>query len=183
MMTDLVQAALDFGFSHAGALDPATARVRHEVRAMCAADRCGMYNRNWTCPPATGTLAAHQRILASYRSGLIVQTTATLEDEFDYDTMLAAGVTQQRLVEGFRDQLRPTYPDLLALGNGACAVCPTCTYPGAPCAYPHRAIQSMEAFGLVVSDLCAANGVGYHYGPGTLTYTGCYLLEKVSAVP
>jgi len=183
-MTGLVAAALDFGFSHAALLDPATLAVREEVRDMCAADRCQMFGRSWTCPPGSGPLSQNRRTVARYRTGLLVQTTAELEDPYDYEGMMAADAEQKRLLAEFREELWPDYPDLLTLGNGACTICPTCTYPDAPCRLPERAIESMEAFGLIVSDTCSANGLGYYYGPETVTYTGCYLLElQPAAIP
>jgi len=178
-MNDLAQAALDFGFSHAGLMEPAKLQVREEVRLMCAADRCQAFNRCWVCPPASGSLDENRRTLASYRSGLIVQTTGALEDPFDYDAMMALDAMQKDRLSEFREDLWPAYPDLIALGNGACTICDTCTYPAAPCRHPDLAVQSMEAFGLVVSDACEANGLGYYYGPNTITYTGCYLLLRV----
>ena len=176
-MRDLVREALAYGFSHAGPLDASTLNPRDEVREMCAADLCRSYGRNWVCPPACGTLAESRRVIARFRHGLIVQTTAQLEDPFDYETMMAAGQDQQRRLSGFRDTLVPDYPGLVALGNGACTICPRCTYPKAPCRHPDRAVTSMEAFGLVVSDVCTDNNLGYYYGPNTITYTGCYLLD------
>ena len=177
-MNDLVQAALDFGFSHAGLMDPGKLRVREEVRLMCASDRCQAYNRCWVCPPASGSLELNRQILATYKSGLLVQTTGELEDPFDYDAMMDLDKVQKERLNEFREELWPAYPDLIALGNGACTICDTCTYPTAPCRHPELAIQSMEGFGLVVSDVCAANGLGYYYGPNTITYTGCYLLQR-----
>ena len=181
---DLVAAALDFGFSHAAPLDPATLQVREEVRDMCAADRCQLYGRSWTCPPGSGPLSGNRRTVARYRTGLLVQTTAELEDPYDYEGMMAADAEQKRLLAEFREELWPRWPDLLTLGNGACTICPECTYPDAPCRLPDQAIESMEAFGLIVSDTCSANGLGYYYGPNTVTYTGCYLLElQPAALP
>lgn len=176
-MNHVVQAALDAGFTHAAPMDPATLVVRDEVRAMCAADLCRAYGRNWMCPPAVGTLDAARRTLARYRTGLLVQTTGDLEDPFDYDTMTALGEAQELRLLTFRKALRPGHLGMLTLGHGACTLCPECTYPSAPCRKPAQAMPSMEAFGLVVSDVCTANGLGYYYGPNTLTYTGCYLFE------
>lgn len=175
-MRDLVREALDFGFSHAGLLDVSTLRPRAEVRDMCAADRCQAYNKSWVCPPACGTLDDNRSVIERYRHGLIVQTTAELEDPFDYDAMMAADALQKQRVADFREHLRPDYPGLVALANGTCTICETCAYPGEPCRHPDQAVSSMEAFGLVVSDVCTDNGVGYYYGPNTITYTGCYLL-------
>jgi len=173
----LVNRALAFGFSHAATMDPSSLRVRDEVREMCSADRCNMYNRCWSCPPACAPLAENQAILATYRTGLIVQTTGQLEDPYDWDAMVALGDAQAHRLRRFRRVLQPDYRRLLTLGNGACTICAECTYPQAPCRLPDQLILSMEAFGLVVSDVCRANQLGYYYGPGTLTYTGCYLLD------
>jgi len=177
MGSDLVSQAKDFGFSHAALLQTSTLVVRDEVRDMCAADLCHSFNRSWVCPPACGTLDECREIIQRYERGLIVQTTAELDDPFDYEGMMAAGVVQKRLVTEFREVLRPSYPAMKTLGNGACDGCSECAYPAEPCRHPDLAMPSMEAFGLVVSDVCAANGLGYNYGPGTVTYTGCYLLD------
>ncbi|MFZ0530578.1 MAG: DUF2284 domain-containing protein [Propionicimonas sp.] len=177
--TDLVRAALDFGFSHAALLDPATLKVREEVRLMCAADRCQMFGKCWTCPPGSGSLDENRRTIGRYRTGLLVQTTTQLDDPYDYEGMMAADEEQKLRLAEFREELWPLWPGLIALGNGACTICPECTYPDAPCRHPDLAIQSMEAFGLIVSDTCVDNNLGYYYGPNTITYTGCYLLERV----
>ena len=72
--------ALEAGFTHAAPLDPAKLRVNEEVRAMCAANKCRAYDHNWTCPPNCGTLDECAAQIAGMRTGLLVQTTGTLED-------------------------------------------------------------------------------------------------------
>jgi len=144
---------------------------------MCAADRCQAYGRSWSCPPGCGSLERFRRLIATYSSGLLVQTTGDLDDPYDYETMVALGKLQKERLQGFRAVLRDRYPRLVPLGNGACTICDKCTYPEAPCRHPELAVVSMEAAGLVVTDVCRANDFGYYYGPNTMTYTGCYLLE------
>lgn len=176
MENTLVKLALDAGFSHAAALDAATLTPLDAVRDMCAADKCRMYGHCWTCPPACGTIAENTARIAGYHTGLIVQTTRMLEDDFDYEGMEACGEAHRQMFSALCSQLRSEYPGLLALGAGGCKLCTACTYPDAPCRMPDRAVSSMEAYGLLVSDVCTQNGLGYYYGPGTMTYTGCYLL-------
>ncbi|MDR3166217.1 MAG: DUF2284 domain-containing protein [Synergistaceae bacterium] len=176
-MDNLVIKAVNYGFSHAALLDASTLRARSEVRDMCGADRCNRYGKNWRCPPACGSIEENAQAMSAYRTGLIVQTTGELEDDFDYESMAAAGRRQKELFISFRDELTGEYPGMLALGNGACTECAKCAYPDAPCVAPERSVSSMEAFGLVVSDVCEKNGLGYYYGPRTITYTGCYLLQ------
>ena len=175
-MNKIVRRAIEFGFSHAGTLDAATLEVRQEVRDMCRADKCGRYGKNWMCPPKCATLKEQAVIVSCYKSGIIVQTTGNLEDDFDYETMLEAENQQKKLFAAFRDKLVLEYPGLLALGNGACTVCDICTCPDAPCRFPDMAVSSMEAYGLIVSDAAEKNGLKYYYGPRTITYTGCFLL-------
>ena len=175
-INELVKRALEFGFSHAAPLDPTGLKVRQEVRDMCAADKCKSFNTCWVCPPGCGELEDSKKTIALYTGGLLVQTTAQLEDDFDYEGMSAAGALQKERMADFRRLIEPEYPHLLALGNGGCNLCEHCTYPGAPCCKPDLTMVSMEAFGLFVSEVCSDNGLGYHYGPQTITYTGCYLL-------
>ena len=172
----LAKRAEEFGFSHAGVLNADTLSVRSEVRDMCAADKCHLYGKSWMCPPGCGSLEESREKLVGYTGGIIVQTTGQMEDDYDYETMMEAGKTQKENFFAFRKILRSEYPNMLALSSGGCELCESCTYPDEPCRQPDDAIPSMEAFGLVVSDVCTKNQLGYYYGPQTITYTGCYLL-------
>ncbi len=174
-MKDWTAAALEAGFSHAAPLDVATLELRSEVRDMCAADKCRMYGRSWTCPPACGSLAENAQVIAGCTGGLLVQTTREIEDDFDYEGMEEAGIQQQRLFRAFHKALKKEIFGVVPLGSGGCRLCETCTYPDAPCRHPEEAVASMEAYGLWVSDVCTRNKLDYYYGPKTITYTGCYL--------
>ena len=68
--------------------------------------------------------------------------------------------------------------ELTPLTAGCCTICAKCTYPDKPCRYPSKRLSSMEAFGLFVSDICARSGLGYNYGPRTMTYTSCLLYSE-----
>jgi predicted metal-binding protein len=91
--------------------------------------------------------------------------------------MEQAGLEHQKHLEAFTDKIRERYPSCILLGAGGCRRCETCTWPDAPCRFPEKMLSSMEAFGMVVSDVCRDNNLPYYYGPNTLTYTGCVLLE------
>lgn len=174
---ELAQLAEESGFSHAAGLDVATLRLLDEVRAMCAADKCRLYGRSWMCPPACGTLEENTKQLLGYTRGVIVQTTRELEDDFDIENMDAIGAKHKELFYAFVKKLRAQYPGLLPLGSGGCTLCESCAYPDAPCRQPEEAFPSMEAYGLLVSEVCTSNGLGYYYGPQTMTYTSCLLVE------
>ncbi|MDR3337463.1 MAG: DUF2284 domain-containing protein [Treponema sp.] len=179
MMTreKIKQLALASGFTHTGPLDVDTIQIREEVRAACAENKCKAYNSNWSCPPACGTLAECEAMLRKYKNGFILQTTGVLQDTLDYEEMLEIGKDHGKHIAAFREEINVLYPDSLLLGAGGCKRCEKCTYPGSPCRFPNEMIHSMEAFGMVVSDVCKNNDLPYYYGPNTLTYVGCILIE------
>lgn len=173
-MKELIELALDQGFSYAAALDPAALEVRAEVRDMCAAGKCRAYDHNWTCPPNCGTLEECATRIAGMHSGLLVQTVGQLEDSFDFETMAETEKLHLSHFHALADLLREKRPGVLCLGSGGCRLCSSCAHPE-PCRFPERACSSMEAFGLLVSDACQAAGVAYYHGKNTLAYTACYL--------
>ena len=171
------QLAIAVGFTHTGLLDVSTIELRDEVRAMCAANRCGAYNSNWSCPPACGEIDTLRKNISSYQNGLLVQTVGELEDEFDGEGMMETEAKHKRCFAALHEKLLLEWPKLLALGAGTCRRCAKCTYPDAPCRFPDKRVSSMEAYGMLVSDVCRANDMRYYYGRGTIAYTSCFLLE------
>lgn len=179
MMTEqqLLALATDQGFDHVGPLKISALQFNPAVRDMCKADRCNNYGRCWTCPPGCGTLEEIAEKASGYHRGILLQSTGILEDDFDIDTMLE---TEKRHKERFLslvERIRKDYPHCLPMSAGACSICKSCTCPDAPCRFPHLAIPSMEAYGLLVSQVCKDSGLPYYYGPKTLTYTACILID------
>ena len=67
--------------------------------------------------------------------------------------------------------------DILMLSSEGCQNCKSCTYPDAPCRFPDKKVSSMEAYGMLVSQICKDNSLPYYYGDCTIAYTSCFLLE------
>lgn len=171
------QAALDIGFSYAAMLDCSTLELRQEVRDMCSANTCGMYGKNLACPPACGTLEECREKVKNYKEGIIVQTVGAVEDSMDFEGMVETEQRHKKQFSELAEKLRGEYPDLLSLGSGCCTICSQCAGPEGSCRFPEKRISSLEAFGIVVSDLCSRNGMKYYYGPQKIAYTSCYLLK------
>ena len=168
--------AIDAGFDAAGVLDCATIELHTEVREACEGNRCKRYGTNWSCPPGCGTLEECAERIRQYSKGLVVQTVGVLEDEFDAEGMAAAADRHEKSFKQLAGQLRRDFPSMLPMGTGSCSICETCTYPDAPCRSPEGAVAPMEAYGMIVSDICKKNNLLYYNGKGTITYTGCFLL-------
>jgi len=174
----LLTLALELGFDHAALLDASKLRALSEVREMCASGRCRRYGKSWSCPPACGTIEECQARMSRYTGGVLVQTTAQLRDDFDMETMNLAQETHKKRFFVLARQARLLYPDVLPLTAGSCTICRACTYPDRPCRFPRKMLSSMEAYGLLVSEVCNLAGLAYYYGPGTLTYSACILTKE-----
>ncbi len=171
---DWLSAARAAGFECAALFDPAILEARADVRAMCAADVCRAYGKNWSCPPHCGTLEDCREEMHRYRNGILLQTLGMLQKTIDTKGFLAA---EQRHLEQFAlfcQAIRRQYPGALCLGTGGCRICGTCAYPE-PCRFPEKAVSSMEAYGLFVTQVCRDAGLEYYYGEKTITYTACVL--------
>lgn len=172
---DWIKLAKAAGFEDVCQLNTDSLRVLPEVRDMCAADKCRAYGRSWACPPACGSLEHCAKRLAAYSHGVLVQTVGELTDEFDLEGIAAAQKLHTRRFETLARQMRRLVPDCLPLCAGTCTRCEVCTYPHKPCRYPGKRLSSMEAYGLLVSEVCTASGMPYYRGRNTITFTSCVL--------
>lgn len=176
-MDMLLSLARQAGFSHLTELDAAVLNPMPEVRNMCSADRCRSYGKSWSCPPACGSIEYAARRISQYHRGLIVQTTGELEDEFDLQAIAAIEARHKKAFLNLARQARLLFPGCLPLSSGTCSLCRKCTYPDRPCRFPGKRLSSMEAYGLLVSDVCQKSGLPYYYGPKTITFTACILTD------
>lgn len=173
-VSKLIEIALDSGFDKAIPLDVSTLAVREDIREMCSADKCHIYGRNWSCPPACGTLDECASAIANHDVGILVQTVGQLADPLDWDGMMEAEKRQNDSFARAAARIRLIFPDALCLGSGPCKICEQCSYPE-PCRFPEKAVSPIEGYGLFVTDICRENGLSYYYGEGTIAYTGCFL--------
>ena len=171
-----LEEAKTLGFDVAVTMDPRSLIAREDIRAMCAENKCGAYNKNWTCPPAIGATRECQEKMRQYKKGILLQTIGHMTKAVDSKCYRE---TEQRHLQSFytlADEIRKEHPEALCLGAGGCRVCKQCAYPE-PCRCPEKAVSSMEGYGLFVTQVCRDAGVPYHHGERTITYTACILIE------
>ncbi len=173
---DYIRLAKEAGFSNAADLDMSSLIFREEVRDMCSADRCSSYGKSWGCPPACGSLNVMRSHTAEYSRGIIVQTTGNTQNDFDLDAISDVEKRHKRNFDTLVRQIRQITDKCLPMGAGACTRCRKCTYPDRPCRHPDVLYPSMEACGLLVSEVCTLSGLKYNYGKNTMTFTSCLLI-------
>ena len=165
------------GFTAWAPLDIATIELKPEVRDMCAANACGQYGKRWSCPPGCGTLEECGERITGCSHGILVQTCGDIEDGFDFEAMMEIEADHKEHFLEMYDSLRESGGEVLAIGAGCCTQCAKCTYPEEPCRFPDKMISSMEAYGMLVLEICKANSLQYYYGPDKMAYTSCFLLK------
>lgn len=171
---EAIALAQECGFSHVGELNVEKLEFLPQVRQMCSADKCRQYGRSWSCPPACGKLEEIEKRAGNYAHGILVQSTGQMEDDFDVEVMEETEKLQKERFFAFVEKMRKSEPDCFPMAAGSCTICETCAYPE-PCRFPERLIPSMEACGIFVSKICEDSGLGYYYGPQTITFTSCIL--------
>lgn len=174
---DLADLAERTGFSAWAKLNVASIDLKPEVRNMCAVNSCGMYAKRWSCPPGCGTLEECRTRLVQYSYGILVQTVGEIEDSFDFEAMMDIEAAHKERFALMLAFLRKEGTEVLALGAGCCTYCSQCTYPDAPCRFPDKSVSSMEAYGILVLEVCKLNGLQYHYGSDKMAYTSCFFIR------
>ena len=172
----LSKIAEEAGFSAWAPLDLATIELKPEVRDMCAANACGQYGKRWSCPPGCGSLEECADRLKGYTQGILVQTYGDIEDSYDFEAMMEIEADHKEHFTEMYEQLREEADKVLAVGAGCCTACAKCTYPEEPCRFPEKQVASMEAYGMLVLEICKRNGLQYYYGADKMAYTSCFLL-------
>lgn len=177
MIQEWLKLALKMGFTGAATVDPKCLMPRPEVRAWCAEDKCRCYNTSWACPPGCGTLEACAALLHRYDRGILLETNVFRDSPEDQELLQAGYTAHQRRFRDFADCFSRENPNTLLLGVGACRVCAVCAYPAAPCRHPEARISSLEAFGILVEEVCRDCGLPYYTGGKDLSFIACCLFK------
>ena len=173
-MEKAMEIAREVGFETVAPLDVSTLVVRQEAREMCAANKCSVYGKSWSCPPACGTLEECEAKMKEFTQGILVQSIGELEDSWDIEGLQELEQKHKERFQKIAHAMAAEKGKMLPLTAGCCTLCKKCAYPE-PCRFPEKLISSMEAFGLVVNQVCTENGVAYYYGSDKMAYTGCVL--------
>lgn len=173
----LEQAVLDCGAAKVASTEVEKIPFRREFRAACEVNTCGNFNKCWTCPPCVGDIDELMERAKGYRHALVYQTIASLEDSFDIEGMLEAGARHNQLAQKLAETVIAQMPEeTLHLSAGGCRVCEVCAKrEEQPCRFPELALASLEAYGVLVSELAEQCGLKYINGQNTVTYFGAIL--------
>ena len=175
----VIEKAIELGAYKANVIETKEIVLDGAFRDICATNACGMYGSCYMCPPDAGDIDELMAEVANYDHALVYQTVTELEDSFDFEGMMDSKKQSYLLA----DSLRKVFADMdiskaLHLGAGGCGVCDVCAKKtGGPCRFPQKAMSSLEAYGINVSELAKAADMKYINGQNTVTYFGAILFS------
>lgn len=178
MRTKLMTLAAENGFSHAAPVDMNALTPRREVREMCRADPVRTVERQLGLSAGCGTLEDAAAAMGCFDAGVLVQTTGTLTDDFDYEGMEAIQRRHKRAFADFARQARLLLRTACLCQQGRAPCADGVPVRTGPAGSRTKRMSSMEAYGLLVGDVCLRSGLSYNYGPRTMTYTSCLLYTE-----
>lgn len=179
LFEQIVDRSLSLGAYKASVIGTEQIETDRSFRDMCAANSCGVYGKCWMCPPDVGEIDVLMAEIKNYRYALVYQTVSQLEDSFDFEGMVEAKKHTYPLAQSLRSVFAEEgITHVLHLGAGGCGVCKTCAKrTGEPCRFPEKAMASLEAYGINVSQLAKAADMKYINGQNTVTYFGAVLFS------
>ena len=143
------------------------------VRHICQAE-CPQYGKTWACPPAVGSLEACRQRCLAFPHALVITTMAEVEDTADMAQTLATRAGHEEITRQVHQLFRAQDVEPLVLSTESCAICPECTYPGAPCRHPDRMYPCVESHGILVTALAERLGLDF-LAAGAVTWYSLFL--------
>lgn len=180
-MEELRQRVLSKGAHRAECIDTKDISTDASFRQLCESNACGNYGKCYMCPPDVGEIHELMDEIRTYDKALIYQTIGLLEDSYDFEGMMEAGQKHNDLAQQVREMTEEMeWADVLHLGAGGCRVCGICGKKvGESCRFPDKAMASLEAYGINVSQLASACGMNYINGKNTVTYFGAVFFRML----
>lgn len=175
---NLIEKCIEHGAYKAFIIDVDKIPFDENLRSYCTANYCGSFGKNYACPPYVGDAEKVIAQARSYRKALIFQTVNQIEDSYDFEGMQEAQIKHSKIAELIDAEIRKQYDNYLQLTAGGCTVCPVCALiNNKPCRFPEKAISSLEAYCMNVSELAGLCDMNYINGQNTVTYFGAFLFN------
>lgn len=165
------------GISEYGVIPTDKIVFGQEVRRLCEQNTCGFYGTTWACPPAVGTLESCKEKCLSFQNALVFNTWYALEDSLDWEGMMEGHKKFKNVCDRLYNLAKEEFPSIFMLSNEGCHHCGQCTYPDAPCRFPHLLAPPIESYGIYVNELAHAANIKYNNGENTVTYFGMLLFS------
>ena len=177
--TQIIQYAVDEGFSAAAIVDTRDIVFDPSFRPYCEENLCGQYGANYSCPPDCGSPDAMKQRVLAHKKALVLQTIWEVADYSDMTVIKPAKASHNAAQIRLAKQLRAESCDGFLVGASGCALCSPCLQTvGEPCRFPEYAFSCMSAYCIFVKKLADKCDIEYDCGEGLLALFGMYVFDE-----
>ena len=175
---DMIQYAIEEGFSAAEIVNTEDIVFDFSFRPYCEENLCGQYGANYSCPPDCGSPEAMKQRVLAHKKALVLQTIWEISDYSNMDLIKPAKAAHNAAEIRLVKRLRADGRDGFIVGASGCALCSPCKQVlGQPCAFPQYQYSCMSAYCVFVKKLADKCGMEYDCGDGLLAFFGMYVFD------
>ncbi|HHV27594.1 MAG TPA: DUF2284 domain-containing protein [Tissierellia bacterium] len=162
-----------------GDILPSEIIVDEKVRQYCKDNRCGEYNRNFTCPPDVGKIDDFKNRLKEFNSCIIVLTRHKIINKEDREEYFKPAKNLHKILLDIEKKGKELgFEKSIALIAGNCKICTPCKkmIGYKECPYPELSRPSSESLGIDVIKTVAKKGLEIEFKDDEVTWVGMILI-------
>lgn len=171
----LLEQLAELPLLHVQFFDTTELEFSERIRTVCQQE-CPMYNTNWACPPAVGTVEECKVRCLQYPRGLLMATIAEA-DCGNMEACLATRGPHEALTRQAAQIVAAQGVETYVLSTESCTHCAKCAYPDAPCRHPELMYPCVESHGIVVTALAEQYGIEFYAGGDLVTWFSLILFR------
>ena len=172
---DMIQIALNEGFSSAAVIPVDKVIFDSSFRPYCEENLCGHYGANYSCPPDCGSPEAMEARMRAYCRALVFQSKWDITDYRDAQAIKAAKQSHNQGMLRVIEQMKQAGYSGVMAGASSCTLCERCAIlDGEPCRDPERQFSCLSAYCVYVKKLAEACDMEYTCTDGRLAFFGLY---------
>lgn len=174
----ILQHALAAGFTKASIINTSDIVFDPSFRTYCAANVCGQYGTNASCPPNCGSPEVMKQRILAHKQALVLQSVCDVGDYSNIPALLSAKKAHHDSENVLLQRLRTNGCHGLFVGASGCALCSPCAQSqGKTCPFPDQRYSCMSAYCIYVKDLAEKCAMDYACGTGRVAFFGMYAFD------
>ena len=169
---------INLGADKAGCIDVDQIVFNTDFRKSCEENRCGHYNKNYTCPPYAGTPQQLIEKVKGYAKAVVIVCTEKIDG---YQDTYGIKKAENRIADAalLADEYAISEGiDHMVIGGTSCKKCNPCgAVAGTPCPLPEKAFISLSAYCVDIAQLSKSCGIEMVWDGSEVSYFSMLLIK------
>jgi predicted metal-binding protein len=177
LQSKIIQQAEKINLNISIEFDPGLLLPEQKILAMCIENKCGNFENNHMCPPATGELEENTIRLSKYEYGIFFQYLNFFDVKNDTKALKRSKIDFHKKILQMESFIKDNQiNELWSFIGGACVLCNPCeAVNNKPCKNQKKARTSLEAIGINVISILKKLDLDTNFYPDRVLLSGCIL--------